>query len=231
MHDRPGVKICGLRRREDVLAADDLGAAYVGVVVTQGFGRSVDPALASALVAGVRATPVAVMVDENPTAAAALGHGLGAGVLQLHGREPVDSVRELRELGPWRVWKSVRAATPDDVRRTVDLYGPWVHGILVEGWMEGVVGGAGAALDPEGFKDLRGIVPATHRFILAGGLTADTVAKAMARWEPDVVDVSSGVEVEPGRKNRDLIRRFIQAVRGDEIPDAPDPSDHRGASS
>jgi phosphoribosylanthranilate isomerase len=225
------VKICGLRRREDVLAADELGAAYVGVVVTRGFGRSVDPASASALVAGVRAIPVAVMVDEHPIAAAALGHGLGAGVLQLHGRETVDAVRELRELGPWRVWKSVRAATPDDVRRTVDLYGAWVHGILVEGWMDGAVGGAGAALDPEQFQDLRDLVPVTHRFILAGGLTADTVAGAMARWEPDVVDVSSGVEVEPGRKNRDLLRRFMKAVRGEENPDAPDPPDHSGVST
>ncbi|HKJ01601.1 MAG TPA: hypothetical protein VJ997_04075, partial [Longimicrobiales bacterium] len=89
MPERPAVKICGLRRREDVRAADDLGAAYLGVVVTAGFGRSVEPAAAAALLAGVRAVPVAVMVDEAPAAAAALGNGLGAGVLQLHGREPV----------------------------------------------------------------------------------------------------------------------------------------------
>lgn len=230
MSEGPRVKICGLRRREDVLAADDLGATYLGVIATTGFGRSVDPAAAAALVAGVRAIPVAVTVDEAPRAAAAFGHALGAGVLQLHGHEPVDVVRELGLLGSWRLWKSVRAATLDDVRRAVDLYGSWVHGILVEGRLEGVVGGGGAALDPARFQATRCAVPSSHQFILAGGLTADTVAVAVARWEPDVVDVSSGVEVEHGRKDRDLVRRFIQAVRGGESPDAPDPSDHRGAS-
>jgi phosphoribosylanthranilate isomerase len=224
------VKICGLRRHEDALAADESGAAYLGVVLSPGFGRSVDPDAAAALLAGVGATPVAVLVDEPPQAAAALGLRVGAGVLQLHGREAVDAVRELGRLGSWRLWKSVRAATLDDVRRTVDAYGPWVHGILVEGRVEGVVGGGGAALDPATFGGLRDAVPPSHQLILAGGLTADTVAAAVARWEPDVVDVSSGVEVDYGRKDNDLVRRFILATRGGAVPRIPEPPDDRGAS-
>lgn len=224
------MKICGLRRREDVLAADALGAAYVGVVVTAGFKRSVEPDSASDILAGVRAIPVAVMVDEGLRDADRLGHRLGADVLQLHGEEPVDMVRALAGMGPWRLWKSVRAVDLDDVRRAVDVYGPWVHGILVEGRLEGVVGGGGAKLDPGAFQELRDVVPATHQLILAGGLTAENVGAAVARWRPDVVDVSSGVEVERDRKDHELVRRFIQAARGSMTPDVPDPSDDRGVS-
>ena len=230
MPELPLVKICGLRRREDVLAADALGADYVGVVVTAGFKRSVDPAAAAGMVAGVRAIPVAVMVDEEAAQAAGLGRGLGAGVLQLHGEESVGTVRALADMGSWRLWKSVRATAPDDVRRAVDLYGPWVHGILVEGRLQGVIGGGGARLDPDAFQELRNLVPVTHQLILAGGLTADNVGAAVARWRPSVVDVSSGVELEHGQKDRALVRRFIQAARGSVGPDAPDPSDDPGVS-
>ena len=224
------MKICGLQRREDVLAADALGVEYLGVVVTAGFGRSVTPAAATALVAGVRATPVAVMVDETPDAAAALGAGVGAGVLQLHGEESPEAVRALAAMGSWHLWKSVRAGSLDDVRRAVDRYGPWVHGILVEGRRHGVVGGGGAVLDPEAFAALRTALPSPLRFILAGGLKADTVAASVARWEPDVVDVSSGVETERGRKDHDLVRRFVHAARRTQAAAANDPSEDLGVS-
>lgn len=231
MIDAPEVKICGLRHREDVLAADTLGAAYLGVVVTVGFDRSVTPTAAAALVAGVRGVPVAVMVDETPDAAATAGARMGAGVLQLHGEETVDTVRTLKERGPWLLWKSVRAASLDDVRRAVDVYGPWVDGVLVEGRREGVVGGGGLALDADAFAGLGSVIPPTLRFILAGGLNADTVAAAVNRWGPDVVDVSSGVEVARGRKDHDLLRRFVHAARGIPGSTAIDPSKDRGVSS
>jgi phosphoribosylanthranilate isomerase len=92
-----------------VLVADGLGVDYLGVVLTRGFGRSVDPALGPALVEGTRATKVAVVVDETAAAAEALARAVGAGVIQLHGDESAELLRELRERGPWTLWKSVRA--------------------------------------------------------------------------------------------------------------------------
>ena len=229
MPDRPLVKICGLRRREDVLLADEVGAAYLGFIVSAGFGRSVGAGALGALAAGVKATRVAVLVDETPAVAEAAGTALGAGVLQLHGDEPVEMVRALADRGEWTLWKSVRAATVDDVRVAVERYAPWVAGFLVEGRREGVVGGGGATLDPEALGGLRDEVPTSHRLILAGGLTPGNVASAVHRWNPDVVDVSSGVESVHGRKDPDLVRRFIGAARGFR-PGAPDPSDPKGAT-
>jgi phosphoribosylanthranilate isomerase len=207
------VKICGLRRREDVRAADAAGADYVGVILSAGFARSVSLAAAAGLVDGVRATPVAVLVDESAEDAAVRADALGAHVLQLHGTEPEDVVRELSRSGRWTLWKSIRARTGDDVDRAVDRYGEWVHGFLVEGWKEGVVGGGGVSLDPERFADIRSRVPSGLDVILAGGLDPDNVGGAVARFGPDVVDVSSGVETEPGRKSHELIRLFVRHAR------------------
>ena len=227
--DRPAVKICGLRRREDVLLADALGADYLGVVLSPGFHRSVDPSEAPDLLAGVAAVRVAVLVDQGVTESAARGERMGAGVLQLHGAEPPEVVRELAS-GPWEVWKAVRARSPEDVERAADLYGPWVRGILVEGYREGVAGGGGAALPTDPAWDVRRGIPAHARFILAGGLTPATLAGAMARWSPDVVDVSSGVEVERGRKDPGLLRSFFHAARGG-VPPALESNDTGGATT
>lgn len=215
---RPRVKICGLRRREDVLAANAAGADYLGVILSAGFRRSVDMAAARALVAGVRAHPVAVLVDEPVQGAVDRADALGAEVIQLHGTESPEVVRALARMGRWTLWKSVRVRDVGDVDAAVDRYGAWVRGFLLEGWKDGVVGGGGAVLDPERFGDLRRRVPEEHRVILAGGLDPDNVGDAMARFGPDVVDVSSGVETEPGRKNHDLVRFFIQRARATPSP-------------
>jgi phosphoribosylanthranilate isomerase len=89
-----------------------------------------------------------------------------------------------------------------------------VDGILVEGWKEDTLGGGGAVLDVEALRAVRSEIPAGLDLILAGGLDPNSVAAAVARFSPDVVDVSSGVEVERGRKNRALVRLFIDRVRG-----------------
>jgi phosphoribosylanthranilate isomerase len=221
------VKICGLRRREDVLVADAAGADYLGVVLSAGFLRSVDPAAAAELVEDTRAARVAVLVDESARGAADRAEAVAAAVLQLHGAEPVELVRELAAVGRWTLWKSVRVRGPGDVTRAVDAYGPWVDGLLLEGWRDGVVGGGGALLDPAVVGGGRPWFPAGLDLILAGGLGPDSVSAAVARFSPDVVDVSSGVEEAPGTKSPDLVRLFIQRARAaTSRPGAihPDPS-------
>lgn len=225
-----GVKICGLTRREDAEAADAHGADFVGVVLSAGFGRSVDPTRARALIDGLTAVPVAVLVDEPADRAAAIADALGAGVVQLHGGELPEEVEALRALGGWKIWKVVRAATPSDVEHAVARYGSLVDGLLVEGRREGIVGGGGARLDPRTFGPLRRLLPPSLDLVVAGGLTPDTVAEAVDRFSPDVVDVSSGVEGAPGVKSPELIRRFIQEARA-AARRASGTHPHRGARS
>ncbi len=224
MAESPRVKICGVVRPRDALAAEAAGADYVGVVVSAGFGRSVDPRDAPDVVAGLSVVRVAVLVDEDADAAARLGEALGAGVLQLHGEEAPEVMVALRERGPWRLWKSVRAREAADILRAVERYGAHVDGILVEGHREGVVGGGGARLDLDAVAQVRPLIPAGLEVVLAGGLTPDTVADAAARFAPDVVDVSSGVERVPREKDLALVRRFIEEARRPRPARPPSPS-------
>lgn len=206
------VKICGLTRREDVAAADRAGADYIGVVLSAGFGRSVDLRGVAELVAGTRARKVAVLVDETPQAAAEAATALGADVLQLHGAEDPGVLRALRARGAWTLWKAVRARSLDDVQRTVEEYGNVADALLVEGWKEGSlgVGGARLGLDP---ARVRALIPGGLDFVLAGGLGPETVADAVVAFRPDVVDVSSGVELEMGVKDHALVEAFVRAAR------------------
>lgn len=208
----PQVKICGLTRSTDAVTADRAGADYLGIVLSAGFGRSVAPDAAGGVMAGTHATRVAVLVDETPADAVRLAQSIDAGVIQLHGAEPRSTVEALRAAGDWKVWKAVRARTPDDISAVVDDVGDIIDGLLVEGFREGVTGGGGLrlSLDP---GTVRSQLPESLLMILAGGLEPGTVKAAMARYGPDVVDVSSGVESALGIKDPHLIESFIQSVR------------------
>jgi phosphoribosylanthranilate isomerase len=204
-------KICGLTEGDDARTADELGAAYLGVVLTPGFGRSVEAEHAARFLARTHAPRVAVLVDESPAEAARKATLVGASVVQLHGDESVTTVADLRARGDWTLWKAVRARSVRDVAEAVGRYGEWVDGVLVEGWREGVAGGGGVALalPPEA---VRAAIPMSLRFILAGGLTAENVREAVALFQPDVVDVSSGVGAGPRRKDPDRVRAFLDEV-------------------
>jgi len=220
MAERPLVKICGLTRRDDVVAADRAGADYLGVVLSAGFARSVDPGLAAALFTGTRAWKVAVLVDESADEAVAAALALGADVLQLHGEESPETLEALRARGPWKLWKGVRARSLTDIGAAVERYAEVADGILVEGWKDGPlgVGGARLALDSAAVRE---IVPAGLDFVLAGGLRPDTVADAVRRFRPDVVDVSSGVERTIGEKDHMLVRAFVESARAAAVERPP----------
>ena len=206
------VKICGVTRREDALAVDRVGADYLGVILSAGFSRSVDPAFAAALVEGVRPITVAVLVGEEPRAAEAAARSIAAGVIQLHGEEEPAVLAEIRTRGPWKLWKAVRARVLDDVERAVGRYAEVADGFLVEGWKEGVIGGGGARVQLAP-KKVRELIPEHLDFILAGGLEPDTVGEAVASFRPDVVDVSSGVERTKGEKDHERVGRFVEEAR------------------
>jgi phosphoribosylanthranilate isomerase len=202
-------KICGVTNAGDARAVQAAGADFIGLILSDGFGRSVDSARAAEVVADIVTPRVAVLVDETPAEAAVRAQSIGASVLQLHGDEHPESVVELRALGDWEVWKAVRARSIEDVLRAVDTYGEFVSGLLVEGWREGAVGGAGALIEIDA-KAVRAAVPSGLTFVLAGGLVPSEVAGTVARFSPDVIDVSSGVERSPGKKDHELVTAFIR---------------------
>ena len=206
------VKICGLMRNQDARYAEEAGSDYVGVVLSQGFGRSLTRGHGARVLEGVTVSRVAVTVDESARSNVELARGIGASVIQLHGSERVGLARTLKGAGEWSIWKAIRARNVDDVRRVVDEFDDAVDGVLVEGWREGAIGGAGLTLGLEP-AELRSMMPLSLIFVLAGGLTPETVAESRARFGPHVVDVSSGVERVRGVKDPDRIEAFIEAAR------------------
>jgi phosphoribosylanthranilate isomerase len=210
---RPLVKICGLTRAVDARGAVEAGADYVGVVLSAGFGRSVTAEAAARVLKGVELPRVAVVVDEAPEAVARAARAVRASVVQLHGSEDLGTVEALRRLGDWVIWKAVRARTADDVARAVGAFSGAVDGFLIEGWREGVIGGAGVRVAVAA-RTVRSAIPRERTFVLAGGLTPDNVSDAVARFSPEVVDVSSGVERGPGIKDPLLVRDFVHAAQG-----------------
>lgn len=211
-----GVKICGITTPEDALAAQELGADYLGMILSQGFSRSIlpDEAVDIGLVAE---TPlVAVLVDESLDEAQRIAELSGASVIQLHGEENVEYVEELRRRGMWTIWKAVRVRDPEDVTRAVEALGTSVDGLLLDGWHPDRPGGSGVSFSWEGVRVMRDQIPSALKVIVAGGLTPGNVADAVRALRPDVVDVVSGVELNIRRKDPELIGAFVRNARSEE---------------
>lgn len=211
----PAVKICGLARREDVEAAVEAGAAYLGLVFAES-PRRVTPSRAAGLVEGVPARVVGVFVDAPAAEIRETAEAVPLDVAQLHGSESPELCETVRGTG-LRVWKALRPRSAAELAEGAARYRGSVDGLLVEGFSEEAAGGTGTAFPHEWWReagldeDADGGGPA---LILAGGLTPENVAAALGRTSPAVADVSSGVETAPGVKDPDRIRAFVRAVRG-----------------
>lgn len=204
-------KICGLTRPEDAQAAADAGAAWLGVVFASG-PRLMSPKGARRVVDAAGGCPVlgvfgAQTIDEILRVRDAAGLA-GA---QLHGPYSADGARRLRGEG-LVVWRVVRVAAEADLD-LVSAAAADADAVLVEPRVAHADGGAGISLAlPLARRARERLVG--RRMVLAGGLTPETVAQAVGLVAPDMVDVSSGVEIRPGIKDSQKMRRFLEAVRG-----------------
>ena len=210
------IKICGITTREDGVTARALGADYLGVFLSQGFPRSILPHEALDIGLAAEAPLVAIFVDEPVDDAERIAGLAGASVIQLHGEEGPAYVEELRRREDRAIWKAVRVRGPADVAKAVEALGDSVDGLLLDGWHPERLGGSGTSFSWEDVRAARSRIPSHLKVIVAGGLKPGNVAEAVKALGPDVVDVSSGVELEVGRKDRELIRAFILNARGRE---------------
>ena len=209
-----GIKICGVTTPEDAVAARELGADYVGMILSQGFSRSILPDEAVDIGLVVEAPLVAVLVDESLDEAERIAGLVGASVIQLHGDEDGEYAKELRRRGAWAIWKAVRVREPEDVTRAVEAVGPSVDGLLLDGWHRDRPGGSGVPFSWKSMRVVRERIPNDLRVIAAGGLNPRNVADAVQTFRPDIVDVSSGVELHVRRKDPELVREFVRNARG-----------------
>ncbi|MDT8368026.1 MAG: phosphoribosylanthranilate isomerase [Longimicrobiales bacterium] len=207
------VKICGVTRIEDAMLVARAGADYIGAVLSAGYGRSITIEAAVDFGAETGRPIVGVTVDEPIEQLVRFGEEAELAVLQLHGNESVDVVEELRDAGPWKVWKALRVRSTEEVIAALDLWEGRVDGLLLDGWHPEHRGGSGVRFPWDLVAPLRERFPDGLSFIAAGGLTPENVGEAIARLVPDVVDVSSGVEITHGIKEPGRVRSFIRGAR------------------
>ena len=210
------VKICGRSTRETLDAALQAGADMVGFVFFPPSPRHIS--LESAGVLGKqakgRAVKVALTVDADDATLANIVETLRPDILQLHGKETVARLRDIKQQFGLPVMKAIPVATAADLAPLAG-YAAVADRILFDARAPKDAtrpGGLGAVFDWDLLKDLDLRLP----FMVSGGLHAGNVAEAIRVTRAGGVDVSSGVERAPGVKDPDLIRDFIRAARATE---------------
>jgi phosphoribosylanthranilate isomerase len=208
------VKVCGLTVRAEALACARAGADWIGLNFHPGSPRCIDPDLAAEIVAALPPTcsAVGLFVDRPPAEVAAIARRVGLRFVQLHGNEPPEDLLALAHLTLVRAFRLADRAAVDCMtsylQRAGEL-GRIPDAVLVDGYVTGQHGGTGQTID----LDVLDHLPSLSRLILAGGLTSENVAARIARVHPWMVDVASGVESSPGRKDLPRVRAFVRAVR------------------
>ncbi|MER2265171.1 phosphoribosylanthranilate isomerase [Methylobacterium oxalidis] len=208
------VKICGLSTEETLAAALEAGADWIGLVHFPRSPRHVALERARTLSAAARgrAERVVLLVDPDDALVAAAVEAVDPDLIQLHGRESPERVAAIRARTGRRVMKAVGVAGYEDLRLLAP-YAAAADRLLLDAKAPPgapLPGGNGIAFDWDLLAGVR--LPAGT--MLSGGLTPETVAEALRRSGVAAVDVSSGVETSPGRKDPDRIRAFVAAARG-----------------
>jgi phosphoribosylanthranilate isomerase len=205
----PRVKICGITRSEDAELAVSLGAWAIGFVLWPHSKRAADPAVAAGIVRSLRrkVEPVGVFVDPTLDEIARAVEGIGLTHVQLHGDEGPAFCRAVAERTGARVIKAHGIASGADIR-SLERFRTDFH--LLDAPAGARRGGTGTSWDWRLAAQRRSHIPA----ILAGGLGPENVAEGIAAVQPWGVDVSSGVEAEPGIKDPAKVEAFMAAALG-----------------
>jgi phosphoribosylanthranilate isomerase len=198
------VKVCGITNLDDARVAVDAGVDMLGLIFYPPSPRYVTPACAREIVASLPASlpVVGVFVNEDAEAISRVVRDSGVHMVQLHGEETPALCHQL----PWPVVKTFRftAQVQPEMMRcyTVAAY-------LVEGFHADFYGGGGAMADWQRVATL----PQYGRIMLAGGLTPENVAAAIRTVRPYAVDVCSGVEASPGKKDWHKLQAFVTRAK------------------
>ena len=206
------IKICGITTADDALLATALGADAVGFIMAPS-KRQVAPLRVEEIARRLPSDVLTVGVfrDEAPSRVIEIVNRCGLKAVQLSGRESMQDTRFIRENVP-AVIKAFPGGSP--ALSVADRYGADI--VMVDSDTPG----SGEVFD----WSLAEGAPGGIRLLMAGGLTPDNVAMAIAKVRPWGVDVATGVEMSPGRKDPARLRAFINAAR-EAAPARPEPAD------
>jgi phosphoribosylanthranilate isomerase len=202
---RTRVKICGITRPEDGLAAARLGADAIGLVFYPPSPRAVETEQAREIVSHLPpfVTVVGLFVNEDPGRLSEVISRVPIDLLQFHGDESPEACR-----GHGRPWiKAIRMREETDLQEEAAAYSS-ASGLLLDTFEKGKPGGTGKSFD---WDRIPGNL--ASKIVLAGGLNPQNVVQAIAQVRPYAVDVSGGVEASKGIKSAEKIAAFIEGVK------------------
>lgn len=209
------VKICGITNIEDALASCEYGADAIGFIFHRKSPRFVEPDAAREIVKAIPpfVTTVGVFVDEDAETINDIVKTVGLQVVQLHGNEPPEFCKNIKGkiVKTFRI-KGVRVINigrgEQVVNKEMERYN--VSAYLLDTYKEDVEGGTGITFNWGVARD----ATKAGKIILAGGLTPENVKQAINIAIPYAVDVSSGVEERPGKKDLKKVMEFIETAKG-----------------
>lgn len=223
----PLVKICGLTSVADALSASEAGADWLGLNFHRPSPRFIDEPTAKKIVDALPQSVEAVglFVNRDPLAILETARRVGFRVIQLHGDEPAEDLRILKEAG-YRVVRAFRLGDFSGIARMVawlldaSSNGVEPDAVLVDAYVASAPGGTGQSISdeildrlPRSRENTQLGVAEIPRLILAGGLTPENVSERVHRVRPWMVDTASGVESSPGRKDFERMAAFVKAAR------------------
>ncbi len=199
------IKICGMTNADDVATALEYGADYIGFVLYDKSPRGITPQLLRKIMDSTDSNlkAVGVFVNESRDYVKKVVDDCGLYAAQLHGCEDPSS---FVDFGP-RTWRAVSLGEYDNCK--VDLKEWAVDRFVVDAAVPGMYGGTGSLAD----WNKAAVIAEQYPVMLAGGLTPLNVAEAIAAVKPCGVDVSSGLEREPGRKDYQKMKTFMENAR------------------
>jgi len=210
MYSRTRIKVCGITTIEDAKEAIRLGVDAIGFIFAENSPRYLSPEKAKEIV--MQLPPfvhlVGVFVDSDPVEVEEIIDYCGLTHVQLHGNEDAEYCQKLAQsVMPCRVIKAFRVG-PRTMAADFVPYEESVKGFLLDTYVEGQEGGTGKPFDWSLIESLRLKQPV----ILAGGISPDNAAEAVRTVRPFAIDVNSGVEESPGKKDPAKLRELVDII-------------------
>ncbi|MFA5879464.1 MAG: phosphoribosylanthranilate isomerase [Candidatus Margulisiibacteriota bacterium] len=201
------IKICGITNKEDAINAISLGADAIGFIFSKDSPRYIEPAKAEGI--SLFLPPfvflVGVFVNQSKEEIIEIAHRVRLDLIQLHGEEPPSFCMEL----PRRIIKAIKVSEPEDLPQ-ISKYQGVATAILLDTKVQHLEGGTGKTFDwGLALKAKEYDIP----LILAGGINATNVKKAVNLVNPYAIDLCSGVECEPGKKDYNKMQEIIKVAQ------------------
>lgn len=203
------VKMCGMRREEDIIYANEIRPDYVGFIFADS-KRYISPEMAEKFRKGLNENikVVGVFVNEDVKRMAEIAKKVPLDVIQLHGEERKEDILELKKLlgSEVQIWKAVRVRKREDVIKAMQLP---AEKILLDSFAKNMYGGTGKLLDISLLTGMNFSKP----YFLAGGLNTENIGDIIKKIHPYGIDLSGGIETD-GKKDQKKMKKIMEIVGG-----------------